>query len=86
MYLTGSNSVPISKIETTGVATIPTSSALTTVNHGLGQAPSHVSLQPMADTSVYRIWVTDVNATSFKINFTPPNAGTAINFMWKATE
>ena len=87
MYLTGtSNSGAISKIETTGTATIASSGSAEVVTHGLGKAPSHVSLQPMADTSVYRIWVTDVNATSFKINFTPPNAGTAINFMWKATE
>tara|TARA_B100000470_G_scaffold142585_1_gene110546 strand:+ start:4841 stop:5149 length:309 start_codon:yes stop_codon:yes gene_type:complete len=85
MYLTGSNSAPISKIETTGVASIPTSSQLTTVNHGLGQTPSHISAQEITD-HIYRMWVSDITATSFKINIDQTNTGSQINFVWKATE
>jgi len=87
MYLTGTGSSgAISKVETTGVATLTTNSQITVVNHVLGKQPSHVSLQPMADTTTYRVWISDINATSFKINFDQTNVGSPVNFMWKATE
>ena len=87
MYLTGTGSSgAISKVETTGTISMPTNSGVLTNNHVLGQKPSHISVQNNTDLGSYRMWVSDINATSFKINLDQNNTGTQIWFTWKATE
>ena len=70
--------------ENSALVDIPIGEVSITVAHGLSEVPSIILVTPLGSQPEGIIWVTDINATNFKINISPA-AGANRSMEWRAS-
>lgn len=72
--------------EATGMSTIVSGYTYKTVTHGLAATPTviNISFLEQGTNDYGRWWISDVGATSFKLNVSADPGGSSLDFRWEA--